>query len=90
MKRLDDVLDEGFEAFAQRLLEHRLTPAEFIQKHAGITYSTYWRARDRHVGPSARTRTLKHLEIRLDCLEASDFSADALEKEAFKEKTEDA
>lgn len=68
MKLLDDILDEGFEAFHARLAKHRGTPADFIKDHCDIKYSTYWRARDRQVGPSARTKTLKHLEDRLNAL----------------------
>jgi len=59
-------LDEAFEKFHLKLVELRLTPAQFIEANPVVSYQTYWRNRSSankyHSPVSARTTTLAKLE----------------------------
>ena len=60
------VLDEAFEQFHLKLVELRLTPAQFIAANPVVSYQTYWRNRSSkskyHSPVPARTSTLAKLE----------------------------
>ena len=66
MSEAHRVLDEAFEQFHLRLVELRLTPAQFIKDMAPVSYQTYWRNRSSqnkyHSPVPARTKTLAKLE----------------------------
>jgi hypothetical protein len=74
----DAIMDEGFAALMTRLTKLRITEAEFVKDHVGISAPTYWRARENNYtkpGSQARLRVLRDCEAALDRLEAERASA---------------
>lgn len=68
-----DDLDRLFgEAERRMMLDHRLTPKEFVEKHRLMAYPTYWksaRSERADVSDATRTKNLREVEEVLDRLD---------------------
>lgn len=60
------VLDDGYAKFEARLAELRLSPSEFLKATSAVSYSTYWRGKNRAAKVPGRTRTLRLMEQALE------------------------
>ncbi len=63
-------MQEDFDRIVSRAASLRLTPRELIDGIEGLSYTTYWRAREGHVDTPARVRVLRTIEGALDRMEA--------------------